>query len=140
MRIEFSELGVVAPEEVARRTEAAPPRPAPPLSFDMPGRVLMSVVLLAVGYVGVMALAFAGGPQDIGLVFMVFGIVLAGFYGLPYVMARASGGLQPGSFERRGAWGIDTASGYLSSHAALAQILTVPVLMLGWALFVYAII
>jgi hypothetical protein len=136
MRIDFSEHGVVAPEEVSRRTDAAPARPAPPLAFDMPGRVLMTLVLLAVGYVGVMALAFAGGPEDIGLVFVVFGIVLAGFYGLPYVMARMSGGLKPGSFERRGAWGMDTASGYLSSHAALAQILTVPVLMLIWAVFV----
>jgi len=139
MRIEFSEHGVVTPEELTRQT-SAPPRLAPPLAFDMPGRVLLTLVLAAVGYVGVMAAAFAGGPEDIGLVFVVFGIVLAGFYGLPYVMARASGGLKPGSFDRRGAWGMDTASGYLSSHAALAQILTVPLLMLAWAVFVFVII
>jgi hypothetical protein len=136
MRIEFSEHGVVSPDELTRRTEIKTHQPVPPLSFDMPGRVLLTVVLLAVGYVGVMGLAFAGGPEDIGLLFVVFGIVLAGFYGLPYVMARVSGGLRPGSFERRGAWGMDTASGYLSSHAALAQILTVPLLMLAWAVFV----
>ena len=135
MRLEFSEIGVVVPEVAAPVADKAPPA----LSFDMPGRVLMTVVLLAVGYIAAMALAFAGGPEDIGLIFVVFGIVLAGFYGLPYVMAKASGGLKPGSFERRGAWGMDTGSGYLSSHAALAQILTVPVLMLVWAVFVLII-
>ena len=136
MRLEFSEIGVVVPEVAAPAAGRTPP----PLSFDMPGRVLLTLVMAAVGYVAVMAGAFASGPEDIALVFVVFGIVLAGFYGLPYVMGRTSGGFGPGSFERRGAWGIDTASGYLSSHAALAQILTVPLLMLAWAIFVFIII
>jgi hypothetical protein len=37
---------------------------------------------------------------------------------------------------RRGAWGIDTASGYLSGRAAYAQVMTVPLLMVAWAVFV----
>lgn len=135
MKLEFSELGVVAPVAAP-----AASRTPPPLSFDMPGRVLMTLVLLAVGYVAVMAGAFAAGPEDIALIFVVFGVVLAGFYGLPWVMGRVSGGFRPGSFERRGAWGIDTASGYLSGNAALAQMLTVPVLMLAWAVFVFILI
>jgi hypothetical protein len=136
MKLEFSELGVVAPEVATPVVGRTPP----PLSFDMPGRVLITLVLLAVGYVAVMAGAFAAGPEDIALIFVVFGVVLAGFYGIPYVMGRVSGGFRPGSFERRGAWGIDTASGYLSGNAALAQILTVPVLMLVWAVFVLVLI
>lgn len=138
MRLEFSEMGSASVQERA----AAEPKqnPAPPLRFDMPTRVLGMLAGLSAGYLAVMALAFVGDASGLGLIFVVFAAALVGFYGLPYVMAKVSGGLGPDAFERRGAWGIDTASGYLSSGAALAQLLTVPVLMLAWAVFVLAIV
>ena len=40
---------------------------------------------------------------------------------------------------RKGAWRIDTASGYLSGRAAYAQVMTVPLLMVAWAFFVAVI-
>lgn len=108
-------------------------RPAPPLAFDLPRSLLRQLVLAAAGYVAVMGLAFRAGT-GIGLIFAVFALVLVGYYGLPLAMARASGAKRP--VPRRGAWGIDTASGYLSGRAAWAQIMTVPMLMLAWAVFV----
>ncbi|GGI79912.1 hypothetical protein GCM10007973_15660 [Polymorphobacter multimanifer] len=137
MRLDFQEHGAVIPRVEAPVVQSQSP---PPLRFDMPTRVLTTLVALSAGYLAVMGLAFVGDAQGLALVFAVFGIVLAGFYGLPWVMARVSGGLGADAFERKGAWGMDTASGYLTSHAALAQILTVPVLMLAWAVFVLAII
>ncbi|WP_426166318.1 hypothetical protein [Sandarakinorhabdus sp. DWP1-3-1] len=106
---------------------------APPLAFDLPGSLLRQLVLAAAGYVAVMGLAFRAGT-GIGLILAVFALVLVGYYGLPLLMARASGATPP--VPRRGAWGIDTASGYLSGRAAWAQIMTVPLLMLAWAVFI----
>lgn len=138
MRLEFSEMGSASVQERAASERRA--LPAPPLRFDMPTRVLGILTGLSAAYLAVMGLAFVGGAAGLGLIFVVFAAVLAGFYGLPYIMAKVSGGLGPDAFERRGAWGMDTGSGYLSSGAALAQILTVPVLMVAWAVFVLAII
>ncbi len=134
MRIDFQnpETGslVTAPKV---QPQAATAPPAPPLSFDIPQRILRQLVLAAAGYLAVMAAAFRAG-DGIGIIFVVFGVVLVGYYGLPVVMARASGA--KGNDDRRGAWGIDTASGYLTGRAAWAQLMTVPLLMLAWAVFI----
>jgi hypothetical protein len=82
-----------------------------------------------------MGVAFRAGT-GLGLIFAVFGIVLVGYYGLPLVMARASGTTRDPQADRHGAWGIDTASGYLPGRAAFAQVMTVPLLMLAWAIFI----
>lgn len=130
MKLDFADGSLVGPQVAA---PARTPGPAPPLSFDLPRSVLRQLVLAAAGYVAVMALAFRDGA-GIGLIFAIFGLVLVGYYGLPVLMARAS--KAPVRRESRGAWGIDTASGYLPGRAAWAQIMTVPLLMLGWAIVV----
>ena len=135
MRIDFqnTETGspVTAPQAQPREATA---EPAPPLSFDIPRRVLRQLVLAAAGYLAVMAAAFRAG-EGIGIIFVVFGVVMVGYYGLPVAMARASGAKGAEDY-RCGAWGIDTASGYLTGRAAWAQIMTVPLLMLAWAIFI----
>ena len=85
--------------------------------------------------VAVMGLAFRAGT-GIGLIFAVFGLVLVAYYGLPRIMARASGADEQPMPPWLGAWGIDTASGYLTGRAAFAQVMTVPLLMLAWAIFI----
>jgi hypothetical protein len=107
---------------------------ASPLSFDLPRSLLRQIVLVALGYLVVMGFAFRDGT-GIGLIFAVFTLVAIAYYGLPLVMARASRAT-PDAFPPRGAWGIDTASGYLPGRAAFAQIMTVPILMLVWAVVV----
>ncbi len=136
MKLEFDDSSN-RPLVHAPPSATAPPAPAaPPLAFDLPDRLLRQLALVTVGYVAVMGFAFRAGT-GIGLIFAIFGIVLVGYYGLPVVMARASGARREAG--RKGAWGIDTASGYLPGHAAWAQIMTVPLLMLGWAVFVAVI-
>lgn len=107
---------------------------APPLRFDLPRPLLVTLVAISAGYLVVMGLAFRNGA-GIGLIFAIFGVVLAGYYGIPALMAR-SGGARRAEWQPRGAWGIETASGYLPGRAAWAQIITVPLLMLAWAVLV----
>jgi hypothetical protein len=133
MRIEF-EAGETGAKVQAPGVEKPPAEPAPPLDLELPRSLLGQLVGAAAGYVVVMGLAFRAGT-GIGLIFAIFGVVLIGFYGLPAVMAWHSGA-RPDPAPRRGAWGIDTASGYLPGHAAWAQVMTVPLLMLAWALAV----
>jgi hypothetical protein len=133
MRVEF-ENGEVGAKVQAPMVDRPQAEPTPPLDLELPRSLLGQLVGAAVGYVIVMGLAFREGT-GIGLIFAVFGVVLVGYYGLPAIMARQSGA-RPDPAPRRGAWGIDTASGYLPGHAAWAQIMTVPLLMLAWAIVV----
>jgi hypothetical protein len=139
MRIDFQnpETGSLVKAPKVPIPEATA-QPAPPLGFDIPRRVLRQLVLAAAGYLVVMAAAFRAG-DGIGIIFVVFGLVLVGYYGLPVVMARASGA-RSADDDRCGAWGIDTASGYLTGRAAWSQIMTVPLLMLAWAVFIACLI
>jgi hypothetical protein len=133
MKLEFGQETEVGPIVAA----PVPPAPqgAPPLRFDLPGSLLGQLFAVSFGYLAVMGLAFRAGT-GLGLIFAVFGIVLVAYYGLPKVMARASGADDQPLPPRRGAWGIDTASGYLTGRAAFAQVMTVPLLMLAWAVFI----
>jgi hypothetical protein len=137
MKLEFAETIDSGPRvAVPSSGDAAPrtPSAASPLGFDLPRSLLRQIVLVALGYLAVMGVAFREGT-GIGLLFAIFTLVAVAYYGLPLVMARASGA-KPDAFPPRGAWGIDTASGYLPGRAAFAQIMTVPILMLAWAVVV----
>jgi hypothetical protein len=141
MKLEFSEtldfgprVAVPQPGDAAPHVPPKAPLAASPLSFDLPRSLLRQIVLVALGYLAVMGFAFRQGT-GIGLIFAIFTLVAVAYYGLPLVMARASGA-KPDAFPPRGAWGIDTASGYLPGRAAYAQIMTVPILMLAWAVVV----
>jgi hypothetical protein len=104
------------------------------LSYGMPGRVFGGLVALALGYVSVMALAFGTSGDGMALVFVIFGVTLVGFYGLPWLMAKVSGAVA--EEPHPSAWDVETASGRLTSGEAMAQVFTVPALMLIWAVFV----
>lgn len=133
MRVEF-EHGETGARVQAPATAPPTAEPAPPLDLELPRSLRGQLVGAAVGYVAVMGLAFREGT-GLGLIFAIFAVVLVGFYGLPWLMARQSGARSDAA-PRRGAWGIDTASGFLPGHAAWAQIMTVPLLMLAWAVAV----
>ncbi|WP_310496278.1 hypothetical protein [Sandarakinorhabdus sp.] len=133
MKIDFSETGTAAVS-----LSSPPQRPAPHLSFDLPRMVHQHLVLATAAYLAVMGTAFRAG-NGIGLLFVVFAVVMVGYFALPVLMQRQSG---PAHSEpkRKGAWGIDTASGYLSGRAAYVQVMTVPLLMLFWAVAVAFIV
>ena len=136
MKLEFAETVDTGPRVAVPNSDSGPrsPEPASPLSFDLPRKLLTQIVLVALGYLAVMGFAFREGT-GIGLLFAIFTLVALAYYGLPLILARASGA-KPDAFPPRGAWGIDTASGYLPGRAAFAQIMTVPILMLAGAVVV----
>ncbi len=137
MRVELNETSAGPAVRALPDVDRLAPGRAPPLEFDLPPVLLKALVGTSAAYLLVMGLVFRGGA-GLGLIFAIFGVALVGYYGLPLVMARAGG--QAASACRRGAWGIDTASGYLPGGAAWAQIMTVPLLMLGWALLMAVIL
>jgi len=128
MKFEFREdLGSTA----ASGRIAQPEQDVRRLEFDIPNKVLAQLIGAGAAYLAAMYIVFRGG-NGLGLIFAVFGLVLVAYFGLPWLMQRQSG-RRPNDVPRRGAWGIDTASGYLSGRAAWAQIMTVPILMVLWA-------
>jgi hypothetical protein len=133
MKLEFAQDTDVGPIVTAPAMQG--PGQPQPLRFDLPGSLLGQLFAVSFGYLAVMGLAFRAGT-GIGLIFAVFGLVLVAYYGLPKIMARASGAEAQKLPPRIGAWGIDTASGYLTGRAAFAQVMTVPLLMLAWAVFI----
>ncbi len=104
------------------------------LEFDLPNKLLAQLVGAGAAYLAAMYIVFRAGT-GLGLIFAVFGLVLVAYFGLPWLMQRQSG-RKTGDVPRRGAWGIDTASGYLSGRAAWAQVMTVPSLMVLWAVVI----
>lgn len=133
MKLEFAHDTDVGP--LVSAPAAHGPRRAAPLRFDLPGTLFGQLFAVSFGYLAVMGIAFRAGT-GLGLIFAIFGLVLVAYYGLPRVMARASGADADPVPPRIGAWGIDTASGYLPGRAAFAQVMTVPLLMLAWAVFI----
>jgi len=124
--IEGAKQGVPAPEQGVRR-----------LDFDLLNKLLAQLVGAGAAYLSIMYVAFQAGT-GLGLIFVVFGLVLVAYYGLPVMMQQTSGPNKD-DVPRNGAWGIDTASSYLSGRAAYAQVMTVPLLMVAWAIFVAVI-
>lgn len=118
MKLEFAH-GAEAGPVVSAPEPTAALQPAAPLRLDL-SRGDLSPTLLArmfavsFGYLAVMGLAFRAGT-GLGLVFTVLGLALVAGFGLPLVMARA---------------------GNCAGRAAAARVMTVPLLMLGWATFI----
>lgn len=111
--------------------QSAPDHKVRRLEFDLPNSVLAQLIGAGAAYLAMMYVAFSAA-QGLGLIFVVFALVLVAYYGLPALMQAVSGH-KTDSPPRRGAWGIDTASGYLSGRAAWVQVMTVPALMVLWA-------
>ncbi len=133
MKLEFRDEHGVATD--GPKGGAAPPEQAVRrLDFDLPNKLLGQLVLCGAAYLAMMYIAFRAGT-GLALIFVVFGLVLVAYYGLPLIMQQASGPKKDVT-PRRGAWGIETASGYMSGRAAFAQVMTVPLLMVAWAILI----
>lgn len=129
MKIEFGEHDLPG---LSANRPAAPDHNVRRLDFDLPNSLLAQVVMAGTAYLAIMYVAFRGGV-GLGLIFAVFGLVLVAYYGLPLLMQKTSGRDAEGGQARSDASGIETASGHLSFGAAFAQVMTVPLLMVAWA-------
>ncbi|KPF71958.1 hypothetical protein IP88_10395 [alpha proteobacterium AAP81b] len=134
MRLEFQENADSGPR-IAAPPAAIVAAPPPRLDFDLPKALRRQLVLVMTLYLAVMALAFGAAP-GMGLLFAVFAVTTLAYYGLPLLLQRAGGTRRPAA-ERDN--GVETASGWLDARAAYAQVMTVPLLMLAWAVFVAVI-
>lgn len=107
-------------------------------SFEIPGRLYAALALCFFGFLAVMTVGFAAPmlavPMGVNFFF------LAAFFAVPAIFVGAShdpaGALRWSEFRRRG---VDTATGHSSAGEASVLMLTLPVLILGWAVAVVAI-
>lgn len=104
--------------------------------FDLPPAV--HAMLAGSFFVFLAILGAAGMDAMLSIPFAMFMVFLAMFFAIPAVMAR----FVPETPGRYQSWsefmrdGIATGSGLLKGREAIVQIMTLPVLMIGWACFI----
>lgn len=82
--------------------------------------------------------AFAGGA-GMPLILTICGLVFVAYFGLAAVMDAVSGdAMKDESFASFVQRGLDTDSGHMSGSAVLWQVVTLPLLLAGFGLFVLA--
>lgn len=109
-------------------------------SFDLPTRLFGATVALYFAFLGVMAATFA--DKGLAIPMAIFAITIAMAFGTPAMWVR----MQPGHAAKPTSWnafmrdGIETLTGRLDGAGAAAQVLVLPVLILGWGLIVATIV
>jgi hypothetical protein len=127
----FAEAGelIPAPVDTNRRTR----------HFDLPVALHVATVALYFAFLGVMAFAFQS--KEMILPMAIFIVYIAMAFGVPALWTK----MKPLHLDRASCWqaferdGIDCATGTLTSGQAMAQVLILPVLILGWAIVVAVI-
>ncbi|MCT2398277.1 hypothetical protein [Novosphingobium mangrovi (ex Huang et al. 2023)] len=109
-------------------------------NFGLPGGLYVATVGLYLGFIGLMAALFLNPELAIPMVlfagFVVFAFGLAGYW----AKMKPDNDSAPMSWGQLAARGIDTLSGRLTAGEAAIQVLTLPVLILGWGLAVAAVV
>ncbi|HUD31102.1 MAG TPA: hypothetical protein VMQ93_19730 [Novosphingobium sp.] len=119
---------------------ARPVRTKVDRNFGLPTGLYVATVGLYLAFIGVMASVFMNPELAIpmvifaGFVLMAFG--LAGYW----TRMKPDNDTAPLSWGQFASRGIDTLSGRLTAHEAAVQVLTLPVLILGWGLAVAVIV
>lgn len=103
-------------------------------TFELPAGVYAASLGCFVTFLATMAVGF--GNPALGIPMAIFGVFLAGFYGIPVLFVKQSPegtnkALTWGQFKSRG---IMTLTGHLPAGEALAQVLVLPVLIVFWGL------
>ena len=114
--------------------------PAPPIrrnlaerAFGLPPAMFVATIGAYLAFLLIMAAAFMN--RELVLPFAIFFIYVAMAFGVPGLWARIvprpSGRYQSWSEFR--AEGMEIATGRIGGNAAIAQVLVLPVLIVGWA-------
>lgn len=109
-------------------------------SFDLPTGLFAATVALYFAFLGVMAATFA--DKGLAIPMAIFSIYIAMAFGTPAMWVRMKPGhaAKPPTWSRFMSDGVDTLTGRLDGRGAAAQVLMLPVLILGWGLIVAAIV
>jgi hypothetical protein len=106
--------------------------------FEIHPRVYGIMLGAIATFLGTYVAAFSGGA-GMPLILAVCGLSFVAYFGLASVMENVSGDQLPdqsfASFMRRG---LDTDSGHMSGSAVLWQVVTLPLLMAAFGIFVLA--
>jgi len=119
---------------------ATPARTKVDRNFGLPTALYVTTVALYLAFIGLMASVFMNPELAIpmvifaGFVLMAFG--LAGYW----TRMKPDNDTGPLSWGQFAAHGIDTLSGRLTANQAAVQVLTLPVLILGWGLAIAVIV
>ncbi|KHK89373.1 hypothetical protein [Novosphingobium malaysiense] len=109
-------------------------------NFGLPTGLYAATVALYLAFIGLMAALFLNPELAIPMVlfagFIVFSFGLAGFW----ATMKPENDTAAMTWGQLAARGIDTLSGRLTANEAAIQVLTLPVLILGWGLAVAAIV
>jgi hypothetical protein len=109
-------------------------------NFGLPTGLYLATVGLYLAFIGLMAALFLNPGLAIPMVvfagFVVFAFGLAGHW----AKMKPDNDTAPMTWGQLAARGIDTLSGRLTANEAAIQVLTLPVLILGWGLAVAAVV
>lgn len=109
-------------------------------NFGLPTGLYVATVGLYLAFIAVMAVTFMNPELAIPVV------IFAGFVLMAFGLAACWTKMQPDNDTAPLSWGqfasrgIDTLSGRLTANEAAVQVLTLPVLILGWGLAVAVIV
>jgi hypothetical protein len=108
-------------------------------AFDLHPAMFAATVGAYFLFLAIMGLTFMNG--ELWLPFAVFVAYIAMAFGVPALWARM---VEPregrfASWSEFMAEGLDTGSGWLNGKAVVAQVMTLPVLIVGWGLIIAAI-
>ena len=109
-------------------------------SFDLPTGLFAATVALYFAFLGVMAATFA--DKGLAIPMAIFSIYIVMAFGTPamWVRMKPDHAAQPLSWNRFMREGVETLTGRLDATGATAQVLMLPVLILGWGLIVATIV
>jgi len=118
----------------------APARTRVDRNFGLPTGLYVATVALYLAFLGLMTALFANGDLAIPLAVMAGFIVL--FFGLGGVWTtmKPDNDTHPMTWGQFSARGIETLSGRLTAGEAAAQVLILPVLILGWGCAIAVIV
>lgn len=108
-------------------------------SFDLHPALFAATVGSYFVYLGIMAAAFMNA--ELWIPFAVFFVFVAAAFGVPALWARLADPKEGrfATWSEFMAEGLDTATGRLGGGAVVAQVMTVPLLIVAWGLAIAAI-
>lgn len=107
-------------------------------AFDLHPALFAMTIGCYLGFLLVMGMAFMTG--ELVIPFAIFVAYIGMGFGVPALWARVSPAKgRPESWAQFLSRGVNTGSGHLTAGAAIAQMMTVPILILLWGVAIVAI-